>query len=271
VRTCTDCGETKPLEPFFQRIAGRRRGYYGRCKVCRNRRNRERYARDPEAHRKMLEREAHYKQRRRLAIRQSKAEARARRARLPSIDDVLQSVVDVSSTDRSTILGPSRRFAVADARAAAAVLLRTVGGLTAIEIGQVLGRDDETVYDLIRTLKERKPRAVSRTQLVMLADAKLQPPSTRPAPTPRAVRSNAASGLLHGLREAREAAGISIYALAERTDISRETLSRLEHLHRATSLRTLRALATALQVDPGVLTANRRLLVRASGARRSAS
>src|SRR5262249_31659467 len=43
MRTCSDCCETKPLDAeHFQRIAGRN-GYYGRCKVCRNRRKRERY------------------------------------------------------------------------------------------------------------------------------------------------------------------------------------------------------------------------------------
>jgi transcriptional regulator with XRE-family HTH domain len=42
-RTCTDCGESKPLDSeHFQRIAGHG-GYYGRCKACRNRRKRERY------------------------------------------------------------------------------------------------------------------------------------------------------------------------------------------------------------------------------------
>ena len=41
-RTCTECGTTKPLTAeFFLPIA--RGGFYGRCRVCRNKRARERY------------------------------------------------------------------------------------------------------------------------------------------------------------------------------------------------------------------------------------
>jgi hypothetical protein len=48
MRTCSDCGETKQLdERYFLRIKGQG-GFYGRCRLCRNRRNRERYWSDPE-------------------------------------------------------------------------------------------------------------------------------------------------------------------------------------------------------------------------------
>jgi hypothetical protein len=43
MRACNTCGETKPLTPeFFFPIKGQG-GNYGRCRVCRNARARERY------------------------------------------------------------------------------------------------------------------------------------------------------------------------------------------------------------------------------------
>ena len=40
-RTCSDCGETKPIEDYTRIMASH--GWYGRCRVCRARRARERY------------------------------------------------------------------------------------------------------------------------------------------------------------------------------------------------------------------------------------
>jgi transcriptional regulator with XRE-family HTH domain len=42
--------------------------------------------------------------------------------------------------------------------------------------------------------------------------------------------------------------------LGARVGLPRETISRLEHLHRATSFRTLQALVAALEVSQDVLT-----------------
>ena len=42
MRTCTECGETKPIEAFV-RIKKWPKYVYGRCRACRNRRARERY------------------------------------------------------------------------------------------------------------------------------------------------------------------------------------------------------------------------------------
>ena len=47
VRTCSECGETKQLEAFL-RIASSQNGYYGRCRVCRAIRNKQRYYGSPE-------------------------------------------------------------------------------------------------------------------------------------------------------------------------------------------------------------------------------
>lgn len=52
MRVCAECGETKPLDAFvaIKPIPLKRRpGYvYSRCRVCRNRRARERYRSSPE-------------------------------------------------------------------------------------------------------------------------------------------------------------------------------------------------------------------------------
>jgi hypothetical protein len=44
---CVDCGLAKPLTGFV-RIKACHQGWYGRCRVCRNRRARERYHSSPE-------------------------------------------------------------------------------------------------------------------------------------------------------------------------------------------------------------------------------
>src|SRR5215472_13947199 len=47
VRTCTECGLVKALGEFMP-IAACRSGWYGRCRVCRAKRARERYWADPD-------------------------------------------------------------------------------------------------------------------------------------------------------------------------------------------------------------------------------
>jgi hypothetical protein len=45
LRTCTDCKLTKPLTEYTP--IAHKQGWYGRCRVCRARRARERYRSDP--------------------------------------------------------------------------------------------------------------------------------------------------------------------------------------------------------------------------------
>ena len=47
VLTCTDCAQTRPLAQFV-RIRQSREAYYGRCRICRARRARERYNSKPD-------------------------------------------------------------------------------------------------------------------------------------------------------------------------------------------------------------------------------
>ena len=63
VRTCTDCGELKPISHFLP-IKSTKTGYYGRCLVCRARLKRERYWSNPQARAAEIARSLRNKRRR---------------------------------------------------------------------------------------------------------------------------------------------------------------------------------------------------------------
>jgi hypothetical protein len=65
-RTCTDCGQTKPLTGFL-RIRANKAGYYGRCRTCRNAKARARYHSNEPARLAEIERSKRNSQRRKLA------------------------------------------------------------------------------------------------------------------------------------------------------------------------------------------------------------
>jgi len=65
-RTCTECGQTKPLDAFLP-IKRWPEYVYGRCRTCRNRRARERYHSRPEIQRSAIARALRNKLRRRGA------------------------------------------------------------------------------------------------------------------------------------------------------------------------------------------------------------
>src|SRR5712691_8299553 len=65
-RTCTDCGEIKPIAAFI-RIRGCINGWYGRCRACRARRSRERYQSDPQERERQKDHVRRTRLRRRMA------------------------------------------------------------------------------------------------------------------------------------------------------------------------------------------------------------
>jgi hypothetical protein len=71
-RTCVDCGLTKPIDEHTP-IKATAFGYYGRCRVCRARRKRERYHSTPEIRAAEVAR-ASKNQRLRLARRRGETE-----------------------------------------------------------------------------------------------------------------------------------------------------------------------------------------------------
>ena len=69
----------------------------------------------------------------------------------------------------------------------------------------------------------------------------------------RWVSPRSLGGYLVGLTAVREAAGLTKKELAQHAGLSRETVSRIETLKRPAEPATVRALATALEVEPVVL------------------
>jgi transcriptional regulator with XRE-family HTH domain len=69
----------------------------------------------------------------------------------------------------------------------------------------------------------------------------------------RSASPRSLGGYLVGLTTVREAAGLNKRELAQRAGLSRETVNRIETLKRPAELATVRALATALEVEPIVL------------------
>jgi hypothetical protein len=67
-RRCTDCGEAKGLDAFLPITSSRY--VYGRCRICRNRRARERYHANPDARAAEISR-SQRNQRRRAAERRA--------------------------------------------------------------------------------------------------------------------------------------------------------------------------------------------------------
>lgn len=72
LRTCTDCGLTKPLADYV-RIRACVAGWYGRCRVCRNRRARERYHSSPKIRAAEIARSSRNQKRRRISAATSNA------------------------------------------------------------------------------------------------------------------------------------------------------------------------------------------------------
>jgi hypothetical protein len=67
-RTCTECGETKPLDAAFTRIKGCKQGWYGRCRACRAKRAMGRYWADANEREVQKQRAKHYRDRRKALV-----------------------------------------------------------------------------------------------------------------------------------------------------------------------------------------------------------
>ena len=169
----------------------------------------------------------------------------------PGPERVLSVVAELTGVPVTTLLGPARNHPVSHARKLAMYLLRTEAGLSHAEVGRLVGRGTATVITLTREVA-KDVRDVTRAEIERArailgkgrATAELQ---TR-RPSPRSL-----GGYLVGLTAVREAAGLTKKELAQRAGLSRETVSRIETLSRPAEPATVRALATALEVEPIVL------------------
>ena len=130
-------------------------------------------------------------------------------------------------------------------------LLRTEAGLSHAQVGRLVGRGTATVVTLTRDVAEDLHGAVCSD--IECARAILWEGRVRAEVQTRRVSPRSLGGYLVGLTAVREAAGLTKTELAQRAGLRRETVSRIETLKRPAEPATVRALATALQVEPIVL------------------
>ena len=128
-------------------------------------------------------------------------------------------------------------------------LLRTEAGLSHAEVGRLLGRGIATVITLTREVSEDVHSAV-HSEIECAARAILREGRASAEMQTRSVSPRSLGGYLVGLTAVREAAGLNKRELAQRAGLSRETASRIETLKRPAEPGTVRALATALNVEP---------------------
>jgi hypothetical protein len=129
MRVCADCGELKSLDTDFVRIP--QGGWYGRCRACRARRNRERYRSDPAYRAREIAR-VHRNQQ---LVRLRRKHTQRPGEREPYPEEIVSYVAALSGVTLDDLCGPSRRRRLIDARAAALYLLRTDAGLSSAEAG----------------------------------------------------------------------------------------------------------------------------------------
>jgi DNA-binding XRE family transcriptional regulator len=130
-------------------------------------------------------------------------------------------------------------------------LLRTEAGLSHAEVGRLVGRGSATVITLTREVAE-DVRDVTRSDIEHARSILGKGRATAEMQS-RSVSPRSLGGYLVGLTAAREAAGLTKKELAQRADLTRETVSRIEMLRRPAEPATVRALAAALKVEPVVL------------------
>lgn len=163
-------------------------------------------------------------------------------ARTAACQEVLEVVSALSGISVDDLLGPSRAQAVSRVRSVAMHLLRTEVGLSAREVGRVLGRSQATVRDLSR-LVARGERA---GDLAARVRAEL---NARHAGRPQELGIGRRRWPLPDLAARRRAAGLQQAELAAKASIARETLSRIEH-GRPAHPDIIERLAAALEGTP---------------------
>jgi transcriptional regulator with XRE-family HTH domain len=141
--------------------------------------------------------------------------------RTAACQEVLEVVSVLSGISVDALLGPGRAQAVSRVRSVAMHLLRTEAGLSAREVGRVLGRTEATVHDLSR-LVARGERA---SDLAARARTEL---SIRHAGRPPESASGWKRQPMPDLAARRHAAGLRQDELAAKAGLARETVSRIE-------------------------------------------
>jgi transcriptional regulator with XRE-family HTH domain len=149
------------------------------------------------------------------------------------------------SLEMSTVVGPQARH-----NTAAISLLRSEAGLNGSQIARLFGRTRQWTSWRINAAVEQDERTIElvekvRRYLAAASSGQLHRTNRVAEPSQK---------LLPGLSPCRKAAGLSIKQLAQRAELPRETVSRLEHQRRRARSATAKALAFALGVSLADLT-----------------
>jgi transcriptional regulator with XRE-family HTH domain len=182
--------------------------------------------------------------------------------------EVLAVVCELSGISLDTLRSPTQVRAVSQVRAAATHLLRTQCGLTAGQMGSLLGRSAPTVRESSRSARLALERGGRVAELIERARHVLNRSEPEPAVSldlrfQTCLGRSTAESLprtlaVRHLRDCRLRLGLGQAELAQRAGITRETISRLES-GRPARLDVVIRLANAAVVPPSVLTGSTEL------------
>jgi len=176
--------------------------------------------------------------------------------------DILRHIAEIGGLEVEQLVGPGHTRPASLLRRAAIELLRSDAGLSLAQIAQIFGRSHQWAYYLSASLEgaDRDPGLKG-----MVVEARCRLYSRWEGRRCRAYEGRPeAKGTrqwLPSLATYRQAAHVSIKDLGARAGLPRETLSRLERLHRRARSGTAEALACALGVPVERLAAARALVI----------
>jgi transcriptional regulator with XRE-family HTH domain len=173
---------------------------------------------------------------------------------------VIEVVAKLAGLEARVLGTRSWRRSVANARTAAAYLLRQNCKLSRVQAGQYVSRSDQTISDLTTRARRALQTGGPVAELITASAEALQISSARSSILARdAASPNAGTPLenstpqrLSSLRSWRISRGLTQAEVASRASIARETLIRLEHGRPATP-RVAERLSVALNVHSELL------------------
>jgi transcriptional regulator with XRE-family HTH domain len=170
-----------------------------------------------------------------------------------SADEILRTVSLLAGIDDRALKSRTWRRPLKQARIAAAHLLLVHCGLARVEIGQHIGRSDQTVSELTARAKRSLARGGPAADLIAAAQTSLDRVASHSNKRSE-ISSRSRHTLLPYLRAWRLVARLTRASLADRGRISPDILLRLER-DRLASTAEIERLATALGIAPDMLLA----------------
>jgi transcriptional regulator with XRE-family HTH domain len=170
-----------------------------------------------------------------------------------SADEILRTVSLLSGIDESALKSRTWRRPLKQARIAAAHLLLVHCGLPRVEIGQHIGRSDQTVSELTARAKRSLAGGGPAADLIAAAQTSLDRVASHSNKRPEITSSSRHTVLSH-LRAWRLVARLTRASLAHRARTSPDILMRLER-DRLASTAEIERLAIALGITSDMLLA----------------